>query len=495
MATATERRAGLVQACDDARLFGFPLWERQREILSAVEAGPRLHVMALGRRSGKSTMCALIALHACTLRPELSAYVRPGESHHAVCVSTSLRQSRIFVRAALAIVERSPLLSRLVESTSEDEIVFSTGAILSGWPCTSRGARGFAVSTAILDEAAHHVDNEGNIAAESIFRSLAPSTSQFQNEARLVLASTPFGSSGFFADTFTKAEGGELSDARGYQFSTEEMNPTIAPEFLEQEQARDPDGFKSEYLGRFEGSGGQYLDPEVIRESVKLAGELPPTTNAAVQRSFGFIGGFDASFASDPAGLCIVGVDPSERTKLGLALCRAWAPPKRKATSFDERRQREDDVLREVAEVCLAYHVRAVTIDQFASVAVADSLRRRGLTVKTVPLSARSKSEIFGELRARLLAGSLELFDDPDLLRELQLLRVRYSAGSSSVVTPRTGAGHCDRAVALALSVWAHRHGSSSGEDSVGFGHVRGSVGARIVTTGGEETFGYGATL
>ncbi len=142
----------------------------------------------------------------------------------------------------------------------------------------------------------------------------------------------------------------------------------------------------------------------MIREAVTLAGELPPPPNQAVAESFGFVAGFDASFASDPAGLCVVGRD-RDRTKLGLALVRAWAPPKRKATSFDERRQREDEVLAEVAEVCLAYKAKVV-IDQFASAAVADSLRRRGLTVKTVPLSARSKSEIFGELRARLLAVS-----------------------------------------------------------------------------------------
>ena len=366
-----------------------------------------------------------------------------------------------------------------MESVSEDEIAFATGATLSGWPCTSRGARGFPVSTAILDEAAHHVDTEGNIAAENIFRSLAPSTSQFQNEARLVLASTPWGSSGFFADTFTKAESGELADGRSYRFSTAEMNPTIAPAFLEQERARDPDGYRSEYEAEFVGSGNAYLDPDVIRQAVTLAGELEPPENPAVVEWFGFAAGFDASFALDPAAVSIVGRDPGDRERLGLALCRAWAPPKRKATSFETRRAREDEVLEEVAEVCLAYGVQAVAIDQFASVAVADSLRRRGLNVRTVPLSARSKSEIFGELKARLLGGSLMLFEDGDLLRELRLLRARYSAGASSVVTPRTGSGHCDRAVSLALATWLHRHGTSDASDA-SFGSVGGSRSATM---------------
>jgi hypothetical protein len=403
------------------------------------------------------------------LRPELSQHVRPGERRYAVAVATNLRQARLFVRAAVSIVERSPLLAGLVELQTEDEILFRGGTALSAFPCTSRGGRGWPVTTLLMDEAAHHVDNEGNIAAESVFRSLAPSTSQFGNEARLVLASTPWGSSGFFADTYTKAETGELRDARAYRASTEQMNPTISTAFLAQEQARDPDGYRSEYEAEFVGGGGAYLDPEVIREAVEERGELPPAFGGgAIPEHHRWVAGFDASFASDPAGLCIVGRDPSDRARLVLGLCRAWAPPKRKAHSFEERREREDEVLGEVAEVCRAYAVRAVVIDQFAASAVADSLRRRGLNVRTVPLSAQSKSAVFGELRARLLAGSLQLFEDRDLIRELRLLRTRYTAGTANVVTPRTGSGHCDRAVALSLAVWEHRHALHGDAPTVG---------------------------
>jgi hypothetical protein len=124
------------------------------------------------------------------MRPELARHVRLGERRHAVAVATNLRQARLFVRAALSIVERSPLLAGLIENVSEDEILFANATALSAFPCTSRGARGWPIST-LLDEAAHHVDNEGNIAAESIFRALVPATAQFGNEARLVLTGTP----------------------------------------------------------------------------------------------------------------------------------------------------------------------------------------------------------------------------------------------------------------------------------------------------------------
>jgi hypothetical protein len=92
---------GLVEACDDSRLFAFPLWARQRELLASVEAGPRLHVWALGRRSAKTTSAALVGLWDTLLRPELEGMVRPGERRHSVAVATNLRQARLFVRAVL----------------------------------------------------------------------------------------------------------------------------------------------------------------------------------------------------------------------------------------------------------------------------------------------------------------------------------------------------------------------------------------------------------
>ena len=79
-------RRGLVAACDDPRLFGFELWPRQRELLEAVEVGPRIHVWAVGRRSGKSTLAALTCLWDCLLRPECDAMVRPGETRFSVAV-------------------------------------------------------------------------------------------------------------------------------------------------------------------------------------------------------------------------------------------------------------------------------------------------------------------------------------------------------------------------------------------------------------------------
>jgi len=442
-----------VAAADDARLLSFPLWPRQRDLLAGVETGPRLHVWALGRRSGKTTLAALVGLWDCLLRPGLACRVRPGERRHAVAVATNLRQARLFVAAARSIVERSPLLSPLIEDVSDDEITFQNGTALSAFPCTSRGARGWPISCLLMDEAAHFLDTEGNAAAEPVWRSLVPSTAQFGSEARIIVSSTPWGTSGLFAVLYAQAANGELEDARAHRATTADVNPTIDAGFLAAEQARDPDGFRAEYLAEFVGGGGAFLDPERIADAVADRGELAPAQGT------GWIAGLDPAFSSDPFGLAVVGrerIDPGreglDESRLVLALARTWKPAKRKPRSFEERRAIEDAVLDEVAAVCLRYGARVVT-DQYAAPAIVDYLRRKGLSVRTRPMTAATKTEAFSELRAVLNGGGIELYDGPTLIAELRRLRTRFAAGQASVVNPRVGGSHGDLAQALALAV------------------------------------------
>jgi len=46
-------------------------------------------------------------------------------------------------------------------------------------------------------------------------------------------------------------------------------------------------------------------------------------------------------------------------------------------------------------------------------------------------MTAPTKDAAFGFLRGRLNAGEIELFEHPQLLRELRAVRTRYAAGRS----------------------------------------------------------------
>jgi hypothetical protein len=446
----TPRRVGLVEACDDRQLFGFPLWPKQRDLLSAIEEeAARLHVLALGRRGTKTTMKALTGLWCCLLRPELLEFLLPGERGYAVGVATNLRQARLLMGQALAIVERSPLLSAMVEESSADEIKFTNSTGFSAFPCTARGGRGWPIFCLLMDEAAHFVDTEGNSAAESIWQALSPATAQFGDAAKVVVGSTPWGAEGFFADLHGRAAAGEIPGARAHHFTSAEMNPTLSAEFLDAERiVLGEEAFSSEYLATFEGGGGSFLDPDQVRDAIAERGELRP------EDATSWVAGLDPAFSSDPFGLCLVGQD-RERGVLVVGMARRWLPVKR-LRSFEERRAVEDELLAEVAEICRHYRAKVYT-DQYAAPSVVARLKEAGLQVELVTMTASSKTAAFGELRARLAANELELYREPQLLAELRRLRARFSAGHAAVTNPRSGDSHGDVAQACALGVWAQR--------------------------------------
>jgi hypothetical protein len=310
-----------------------------------------------------------------------------------------------------------------------------------------------------MDEAAFFLsETEGPQVAERVFQALTPSTAQFGDLAKIIVASTPYGTSGLFHDLWTRADAGELEDAHAAHATTREVNPSIERSFFAQAELLDPDGFKAEYEAQFVGSGGAFLDAERVREATADRGELEPG------EASGWVAGLDPAFQSDPFGLALVG-----RRDGGLVLGRvqAWLPKRRWYTrrelSFEERRGVEDDVLEQVAEVCRRYRARCVT-DQHLAAEVADKLRRFGLSVTSVPMTMTSKTAAYQELRARLNMGELELYPDQQLLAELGRLRTRYTAGSSSVVNPRVGGSHGDLAQALALAVYEMRGAGSAFE-------------------------------
>jgi phage terminase large subunit-like protein len=447
-------RAGLLEAADSRRLLGFTLWQRQRALLGAVEAGPRIHVWALGRRSGKTTLAALVCLWDALLRPELDAMVRPGETRYAVGVATNIAQARLLIAAARSIVEQSPGLAPLVAAATEDELRFElpSGArtAVRAFPCSSRGGRGWPISTLVMDEAAHFIsETDGYQTADRVFEALVPATAQFGPAARVILCSTPYGTEGLFAGLYGKADSGELADARAHHASSAEVNPTIDAEFLASEEARDPDAYRQEYLAEFTGSGDAYLDFD--RFELAPREELPPHAGSK------WVAGLDPAFSSDPFGVAIVGRAWENPKRLTVAAVRAWRPPRRKAASFEEKAAIQEEVMAGISDFLADYNVRTATTDQYAARPVLDRLGRDGIHARQLAMSATTKTAIFAELRARLYSGELEVYDQPDLVAELRRLRTKFSAGQAAVINPRVGGSHGDMAQALAMAVYSQR--------------------------------------
>ena len=217
---------GLLAACDDPRLIGLGLWPVQRRLLSDVER-QRSACVAAGSAERQIDGGGGGARLGCGAASAASTRWFCRGRRVIRCVSRRRAGRRgLSCAAALAILEGSELLSPLVASVSEDSIVLRSGNVISAFPVGSRSARGWPISCVVFDEMAHHVDSEGNAAAEQMWRALTPSVLQFGAEGRIICASTPSGSGGFFAQLYGQVESGEIEGA-AHHFSTAESNPTV----------------------------------------------------------------------------------------------------------------------------------------------------------------------------------------------------------------------------------------------------------------------------
>jgi hypothetical protein len=435
----------LLQAVEDRELFGFEVWPVQRDMLAAVESAEwDTHIWAVGRRSGKSTLAALVCLHNALFRPDLDAMVRRGETRFAVTVATNLAQARLVLNAARSIVDQSPVIADLVESSTEDAIYFAlpSGArtAIRAFPCNARSQRGFPVSCLVLDEFAHFLtDSDGPAVADKVYGALRPSLAQFGDQSRTIIASTPYGLDNAFSRLYHEASDSNLDGARSFHAPSWVVNPTLTEAYLKGERQRDPGNFDQEFGAEFLASGDGFIDLE--------RAEIGGTEVAPPEAGEGWVVGLDPAFAAkgDDFGVAVVGRSKAEKGSLIVGPVKALRP--------------EGDftgVLAQVADIANYYGATGVT-DQFAAEAVINYLRRLGVTVRKHSMSATTKTDVFGELRARLYDRSLGLPNYPPLVAEVRRLQTRFRSGSAGVVNPRVGSSHGDMVQALALAVFEHR--------------------------------------
>jgi hypothetical protein len=140
------------------------------------------------RQIGKSLTCQAIVVHHAATTP--NAYV-------AVCAHTE-QLALDFVRACRAGFEHTPYASPV--NSAKSEIELSNGSRIVGLSAAPDIARGRTLTMAIVDEAARVHDES--------FTSLLPAL--HVRQGTLIIASTPVGAFGYFAEQLLSDEPGWL---------------------------------------------------------------------------------------------------------------------------------------------------------------------------------------------------------------------------------------------------------------------------------------------
>ena len=416
-------------------VLGFRLHPRQAGILAEIYAdGIRTAVLRLGRRSGKGRMASVLATYEATVNAAAhTAAVPDGEQVAIVIVATSQKQAGIIHRYVRAFLRR-PALAPLVTRETEDTIELSTGVAIVTLPCSAASARGLAIAVLILDEAAWYQGRDGSVLDPSeIWDALAPATAQFP-ERRIVIASTPRWSTGWFADQCAIAASGQFPDIRTWHATTADMNPAISGAFLEQERAKDPPSFRREYEAEFDSGIGAVFEGQLVHDAVRREPErLSPIP------SLRYVVAVDPAFTGDTFAALVGHVEPSGRVVVDAV--HGWRGTKGNPVQVDS-------TLDEIAVLAGAYNRAAVLTDQYAAQPIRQGLAARGLNVQERPWTNESKVDAVAAVRRCLYAGRLEIPPHSTLISELVTLEQRPTPGGRPRIAA-PGGSHDDYATAL----------------------------------------------
>lgn len=178
------------------------------------------------RQSGKSSICALLALWTAIYRPRSLV----------LCLSPSLRQSsELFHTVSRFYGALSEPVASIGESALRLELV--NGSRIISLPGQEQTVRGYAgVSLLIVDEAARVPDD--------LYFSVRPMLAV--SNGRLIALSTPWGKRGWFYEIFKEPTGWKTWTI------TADQCPRISTAFLEEERRSMPKAwFEAEYFCSF----------------------------------------------------------------------------------------------------------------------------------------------------------------------------------------------------------------------------------------------------
>ncbi len=427
------------RACLKA-VYGLPLDAREREVYERatgrsdyVPVEQNEATFIVGRRGGKtSKIAAPIACYEVFRNHRLSR----GERGCVMLIAPVKYQAEIAFRYIQAYVRSSPLLWKLVEKERQGQIDFKNGISIVCYPCSYITVRGVSVVCAICDEIAfwQHEETAAN-PEEEVLDALRPAMATFP-KAKLIKISTPYRKEGILWREFQ--ERSEL-DHLVWQLPSPEMNPTLEPRVLERARKQSEEKFRREYLAEFTENIVGWIDPEVLEPCIfRGRAELPRVGNAT------YVAAIDPAFVRNDFALAIL-----HRTSDGpLVVDRVarWAGTKKAPLGFEF-------VCEEVVRILKQYGIGRVLGDQYCAPVVKQYLQKLGICYKEFTFGARTRSDLFGNLKHLLVQRKIELLEEPELLRQLRALEEHNAPSGNVDIRPAYGQKD-DLAVAVALGAF-----------------------------------------
>jgi|GEM_PF-343321 len=347
-----------------------------------------------GRRSGKSTFCALLAVFY-AVWGEWKRYISLGERPKVFVVAVNMDQSKIILNYVKAILSLTPFLRSMVKKELADSIELKNGTEIVVKPASWRSSRGFTCGLLLLEELAFfRYESDSSLRDREIYTAIKPGMINIRNSL-IIGISTPFSRQGLLFQKFKKHYG---KDDRVliWQAATWTMNPNLTERELREEEleALGIAEFNAEYGARFREDIEGYLPLQIIERAIIKGQTIVPAQKDLFYHAF-----CDSSeglhHGGDSMTLAVV---HKEREKVILDAVLEAIPP------FDP-----GVVIQDIVELSKQYKIRTITQDRHAVAWIANDFKPHGIEVE---ISDKTKSQIYEHFAVAMNKNQVELLDN-----------------------------------------------------------------------------------
>jgi hypothetical protein len=416
-----------------ARLLSGPTWDRwllvlrcilgQTAALSAADrrliadctgsrplpfAPVREAWLTCGRRSGKSSFAALLAVAAACF----TSY-RPsrGERPTVLVIAADRTQAGIVFDYIVGMLESSPSLEQMIVRKTADTVDLSNRVRIQTAACSFRSTRGFTCLLCIADEIAFWRTDDGSRNPDAeVLTAVRPSLAT--TNGLLVALSSPYSRRGTLYQAHEK-HFGKAGPVLVWKAPSLVMNPSLDVSRIEDARAEDPAAAASEWDAEFRADISAFIDPEALAGCVEAGiRERPPAPGVQYYAFCDPSGGSQDSMT--------VAIAHADGDRAVLDCTREIVPP------FDPKA-----TVAELAAVLRSYRISRVAGDAYSGAWVRSAFDSHGIRYD---VSDKVKSAIYLETLPLINSRRVSLLDDRKLLSQFAGLERRCGrSGRDSV--------------------------------------------------------------
>jgi len=389
-----------------------------------------------GRRSGKSRIAAATAVYLAAFR-KYDKILAPGEIGTVMVIASDKRQARTVLSYIDAFFSQLPILSRMVEQRTKEQILLTNRIRIEVHTASFRSIRGYTVVAAILDEIAFFSTGDSAEPDTEIVAALRPAMATVPG-ALLLGISSPYAKRGVLYQMFREYYAKANAPVLVWKAATREMNPTVSLATITAAYLRDSASASAEYGAEFRSDIETFLSVETIEQRVvRGRTELPPLGGVSYQ---GFV---DPSGGANDSMVLAIAHEEKGYAVLDciVEVAAPFAP---------------EEVTRQFCATLKRYRVGEVFGDRYSAEWCAQTFNKFGVHYRP---SEKNRSEIYLEFLPAVMSGTVELLDNRRLVSQLASLERVTGRGRDVVDHPPGGKDDVANAVCGAIALVASSGG------------------------------------